>query len=255
MSSLIYRSAKAAFRAAIPHQVSSFFFNGRSPISKAILSLKSKMEGSAAHDDIYDRAYYANYTDEMQVSAKGIVASVVKHFNPSSAIDIGCGSGEVLQRFKEAGIAAKGADLSSAALEYCRSKGLDVDRIDLENPNDVRRWQGDVVMSLEVAEHIPASFADHFVRSLIGMANKAVVITGAPPGQGGTDHVNEQPYEYWIEKFDRLGAPYSAELTSALRSEWAASGVEASRSRNVMVFIKQLSPTAQDHFRSRQDRA
>jgi cyclopropane fatty-acyl-phospholipid synthase-like methyltransferase len=238
MSSLIYRSAKAAFRVAIPHQVSSYFFDGRSPISRAILSIKARLEGSASHDDIYDRAYYANYTEEMEVSARGIVASIVRHFNPSSAIDIGCGSGEVLQRFKEVGIKAKGADLSSAALEYCRSKGLDVDRVDLENQNDVRQWRADVVLSLEVAEHIPASFADHFVRSLIAMANKAVVITGAPPGQGGTDHVNEQPYEYWIEKFNRLGARYSAERTAAFRSEWAASGVEASRSRNVMVFEK-----------------
>jgi SAM-dependent methyltransferase len=235
--SSVYRTAKAAFRSVIPHRVSSYFFNGASPISKAILAVKTKMESAASHDDIYDQTYYANYTDEMEISATGIVASIVKHFAPASAIDIGCGSGEVLKRFKDVGISARGADLSSAALDYCRSKGLDVDRIDLESPSDVRQWRADVVVSLEVAEHIPASFSDHFVRSLISMAKKAVIMTGAPPGQGGTDHVNEQPYEYWIEKFDQLGASYSAELTESFRREWSANNVEASRSRNVMVFL------------------
>ena len=78
-----------------------------------------------------------------------------------------------------------------------------------------------MVISLEVAEHIPEKFADHFVRTLITMAKKAVVITAAPPGQGGTDHVNEQPYEYWIDRFNLAGASYSRELTEAFRNEWA----------------------------------
>jgi SAM-dependent methyltransferase len=236
MSSVVYRSIKATWRAAVPHSVSAYFFNGRSPLSKAILGLKTKLEGAASHDDIYDHAYYANYTEEMDKSAKGMVASIVKHFDPQSAIDIGCGSGEVLKRFEEVGIKACGADLSSAALAYCRSKGLEVFKIDLENPDDTPAWRADVVISLEVAEHIPEKFADHFVRTLITMAKKAVVITAAPPGQGGTDHVNEQPYEYWIDRFNLAGASYSRELTEAFRNEWAAAHVEASRARNVLVF-------------------
>jgi cyclopropane fatty-acyl-phospholipid synthase-like methyltransferase len=236
--SFAYRSIKTTFRSIIPHHISTQLFDGRSALSKAILALKSKMERAASHDEIYDKAYYDNYTEEMERSAVGIVNSIVKHLRPSSAIDIGCGSGEVLKQMCDRGIDARGADLSEAALNYCRSKGLLVEKLDLENVAAAPNWSADTVISLEVAEHLPENVSDHYVSTLISMSRSSIVITAAPPGQGGTDHVNEQPHEYWIDKFSRTGAVYDYVSTEVFRREWLESGVESSRARNVLVFRK-----------------
>jgi len=109
--SVVYRSLKATWRTVIPHSVSSYFFNGKSTISKAILTIKSRLESSASHDDIYDAAYYEHYTDEMNRSAAAMADKIIKALQPRSIIDIGCGFGEVLSAFVQRGVDAKGADL------------------------------------------------------------------------------------------------------------------------------------------------
>ncbi len=236
--SIMYRALKATWRTVIPHRFSGYFFDGRTGLSKALLAIKSVLETKAAHDHVYDAAYYENYTDQMHQSAVVIADTIVETFQPRSVIDIGCGFGEVLNQFALRGVDAKGADLSTAALEKCKSRGLTVRRLDLENPVDIPDWRADVVISTEVAEHLPERFADHYVSVLCALSARAVVMTGAPPGQGGTDHVNEQPYSYWIGKFEQVGMTYSSDITEYLRFEWSKRDVEWTRARNVMVFTK-----------------
>jgi hypothetical protein len=61
------------------------------------------------------------------------------------------------------------------------------------------------VQSLEVAEHLSPSASAGFVQSLARHALRCVLFSAAPPGQGGELHVNERPYEFWCEQFERLG--------------------------------------------------
>ena len=46
-------------------------------------------------------------------------------------LDLGCGRGELLEVFREAGIDARGIDLNEDSLALCRSKGLQVEAADL----------------------------------------------------------------------------------------------------------------------------
>ncbi len=62
----------------------------------------------------------------------------------------------------------------------------------------------DLSFSTEVAEHVPEALADEFVKFMIG-SGRDCVFTAAHPGQGGTGHINEQPQEYWIRKFEAMG--------------------------------------------------
>jgi hypothetical protein len=70
---------------------------------------------------------------------------------------------------------------------------------DLARPLTLNR-QFDLVQSLEVAEHLPETAADQFVDSLV-RHGRLVLFSAATPGQGGENHINEQPWEYWREKF------------------------------------------------------
>ena len=49
----------------------------------------------------------------------------------SGVLDIGCGRGELLEVLRDAGVAARGIDLSAECVAVCRSKGLDAEQADL----------------------------------------------------------------------------------------------------------------------------
>ena len=58
----------------------------------------------------------------------------------------------------------------------------------------------DLVISLEVAEHLKPSSADNFVQNLVTYGD-VILFSAAIQGQGGTNHINEQHPDYWIKKF------------------------------------------------------
>ena len=77
--------------------------------------------------------------------------------------------------------------------------------------SDVTGWRNsfnfpkfDLVVSLQVAEHIPFEFADDLVRGMVAMSDN-VFFSAAEPGQGGIGHINCQSMEYWTEKFVEKG--------------------------------------------------
>jgi hypothetical protein len=56
------------------------------------------------------------------------------------------------------------------------------------------------VLSLEVAEHLPAEAAEDFIRSITSLGD-VVLFSAAIPFQGGYHHLNEQWPEYWARIF------------------------------------------------------
>jgi O-antigen chain-terminating methyltransferase len=80
-------------------------------------------------------------------------------------LDIGCGRGELLEVLKDAGIEARGIDLSEESVVLCRSKGLDAERADLFEYLDAQPdgSVGGIVCS-QVAEHLPPERLPELVR-------------------------------------------------------------------------------------------
>lgn len=120
---------------------------------------------------------------------------------PASVIDFGCGDGAMLRWWGQMGASSLIGIDQHGPDEWARAaRGLHL-RLDLTSPIALDR-RADLVVCLEVAEHLPESAADTLVETLVRHGNR-IVFSAAPPGQGGTDHVNEQPIEYWKEKFAR----------------------------------------------------
>lgn len=71
----------------------------------------------------------------------------------------------------------------------------------LISPDPINRTF-DLAVSLELAEHLPAAASDRFISLLTSLA-PAVLFSAAIPGQGGTEHVNEQWQSSWAERFKR----------------------------------------------------
>lgn len=95
--------------------------------------------------------------------------------------------------------------------------------------------EADVVVSLEVAEHLQESAADSYMDLLCRLGPR-LVLTAATPGQGGTGHVNEQPNEYWIRKLRDRSFLLDESLTRRLRDAWRTGGTADFYHKNLMVF-------------------
>jgi len=67
--------------------------------------------------------------------------------------------------------------------------------------NSMRRF--DLVVSLEVAEHLPTQWAGFFRSSGSCDLARRCCFPRTIPGQGGTHHVNEQWQDYWANLFLR----------------------------------------------------
>jgi cyclopropane fatty-acyl-phospholipid synthase-like methyltransferase len=177
-------------------------------------------------DSIYD-AGYADRIEQSAASSAGTIAqSIAVDLRPRTIIDVGCGTGALLQRLSERGIVTLGLEYAEAALEYCRARNLSVSKFDLERDVPIDSWRSDVAVSMEVAEHLPATAADRYLDLLTKVAS-TVVFSAATPGQGGTGHINEQPHEYWISRFMSREFQVDVELTARWRTEWEAGGVVA----------------------------
>jgi SAM-dependent methyltransferase len=197
-----------------------------------------KLAKNARHDDIYDEAYYQSIIEPtMESSAQIIAATIVEELKPRSVVDVGCGSGRLLEVVAQLGVSGLGLEYAEAGVALCRRRGLTVIQFDIEHhafPND----SADLVISTEVAEHLPASCADRFVDLLCHLANQ-VVLTAAEPGVDGTDHVNEQPTQYWIAKFTARGYRFDQERSHRWRVAWRNQGVAHCFASTVMVFGKE----------------
>jgi hypothetical protein len=92
----------------------------------------------------------------------------------------------------------------------------------------------DFVNCIEVVEHVKEEYVDNLMKSLT--LGQYVLLTHARPGQVGYHHVNCQPREYWVEKFDNYGYKLSEEDTAAIREMTRSSGWHVHRSG--LVFIR-----------------
>lgn len=202
--------------------------------SSVVVSLKQRLLG---HDGIYDAGYYESTVEGPAVRSAGTIAdSILEEFDPKSVVDVGCGTGALLLALRERGCEVFGLEYSKAALEYCWGRGLRVQRFDLERDALDHAPTFDVAISMEVAEHLPEAIADRYIGLLTRLSHQ-IVFTAAQPGQGGSDHVNEQPRAYWIEKFTLRGFSLDGAITDRWRETWRASGrVESWYSDNLLVF-------------------
>jgi len=189
------------------------------------------------HNFIYDQEYFLSRVDPPAAKAAPVMAgSILAEFKPKHVVEVGCGTGALLSVLKTHGCSVRGLEYADAAIAICHERGLDVKKFDIESDASGETKTFDVAISMEVAEHLPERVADRYVALLAGLSD-VQVFTAAHPGQGGRDHVNEQPAAYWIEKFRRHGLSLDEPMTERWRATWVASGlVQNWYTDNLMVF-------------------
>ncbi len=141
-----------------------------------------------------------NQRDANHHSALAILSSVFRVYRPSSVLDVGCGLGTWLAVASRLGVGKiRGVDgpwLDESLLEVSPEC---VAKVDLEADFDLGD-RFDLVISLEVGEHLSESASASFVASLTRHA-PVVLFSAAIPFQGGHHHVNERWPSYWAARF------------------------------------------------------
>jgi len=143
---------------------------------------------------------YAGIEQEELPQAKRIAKYVAENMTVRNVVDIGCGPGTYVRALREAGQQAAGYDIDD------RVKGKEAEGLHCESLFDLKLTEpADLILCLEVAEHIEEAKADAVVDSVVRNLAKGGFLfwSAAQPGQGGDGHVNCQPKQYWADKLGR----------------------------------------------------
>ena len=148
----------------------------------------------------YAELFFRYQREGSKRSARRLLPEVIDPLGVRSVLDIGCGAGAWVAACKDLGVSdgwgVDGAYLERSLLLFEQSK---FQAKDITQPFDLGRTF-DLVLCLEVAEHVPKAAVESLVDNIVRHGKK-VLFSAAPPGQGGEDHINEQPYEYWRDLF------------------------------------------------------
>jgi hypothetical protein len=188
--------------------------------------------------DHYTASFYELQKTGSYRSATKFFQHLFKHYIPQSIVDFGAGVGTWLSAAKQLGI--------SEVLAIDGNWVEKIERIDLSIPyifhdleeriNLDKRF--DLVISLEVAEHLTLPRAATFIDDIC-KASDLVMFGAAMKDQGGSNHINEQDQTYWIEMFRLRGY----ECIDFFRAPfWLDNTIEPWYIQNTFIFIKMGDP-------------
>ncbi|HLT73024.1 MAG TPA: methyltransferase domain-containing protein [Cyclobacteriaceae bacterium] len=167
-------------------------------------------------------------------AAEVIVPLIMDLFPVTSVLDVGCGLGTWMRVFQDAGV----KDILGIDGDYVDKSKLVISEEhffsrDLRMPFDLGR-KFDLVISLEVAEHLPPQHAGTFISSLCAHSDR-IIFSAAIPGQGGQNHLNEQWSTYWTEML----AQHGYQRIDAIRPQvWNLKSVDVWYRQNMFVYAK-----------------
>ena len=186
----------------------------------------------------YGTDFYDSQRDGSRRSAEIILSRVFDLIRPTSVIDVGCGEGYWLDVAGKLGV----PQICGLDGDYVSRQRLVIPEqcfvaTDLSKPFNLDK-RFDFAMCMEVAEHLQPSVAESFVLSLTKLA-PAILFSAAIPGQGGTDHHNEQWPSYWSNLF----CSHDFVCVDFLRPKiWQDTRIEVWYRQNSLLFL------SKDHF-------
>jgi SAM-dependent methyltransferase len=147
--------------------------------------------------------------DHNTTSAKEIIPYILSILpeHPKSILDVGCGIGQWLNVFKDNKTQnVLGIDGSHVPKDKLMiNSTLEFLEYDLRLVHNLRLEKTyDLVLNLEVAEHLPEENANDLINFLTNSGD-IIIFSAAIIGQTGENHLNEQNPTYWKSKFSQRG--------------------------------------------------
>lgn len=152
-----------------------------------------------------------------------VVDAIVSTLHPRKVIDVGCGNGDLVVGFqkslKQPAYGIEGTMNALDSMEPWMQNYIFIRDIRKHLGYDFLVHKMDLAICFEVAEHIEDDYADVFVDNLC-LLSDTILMSAAPPGQGGHCHVNCQPWDYWFHKFTNRGYRHNHDVVDELKRIW-----------------------------------
>jgi regulator of replication initiation timing len=144
---------------------------------------------------------------------------IITDLQPRTALDAGCAYGMLVEVLRDRGVEAWGLDISEYALRQARA--------------DIQPylWQGsvidplpqryDLIICIEVLEHLPKAEAELAIANLCASADD-IVFSSTPLDYREPTHYSVQPPEAWAQAFARQGFFREMDLDLDFMAPWAA---------------------------------
>jgi SAM-dependent methyltransferase len=148
----------------------------------------------------------------------GIADRIVSGIRPARVLDAGCALGFLVETLRDRGVDATGIDLSSYAIEHVYEPIRPFCRLgSIAEPFPGRY---DLIVSIEVVEHMPAREAERAIQNICEHADD-VLFSSTPYDYRETTHVNVHGPEYWAEQFARHGFYRDVDFDASFVTAWA----------------------------------
>lgn len=149
----------------------------------------------------------------------GIAQRIASDLNPTSVLDAGCALGMLVEGLRRRGVEAWGIDISEFAINnvapeitpFCKVASI----------LDHFPQQYDLIVSIEVLEHLPPADASRAVENLCKHSNN-VLISTSPVDYTEPTHINVQQPDYWARKFASAGFFHDLDFDASFITPWAA---------------------------------
>lgn len=174
--------------------------------------------------------------------AKTALPYLIGDHTPRHLLDVGCGTGTWLRAALDLGVErVRGIDGVRVARE-----GLHVDDSLITQCDFRDDWHVDgdydLVLCLEVAEHLEEAHARRFIRNLTHCGDR-IIFSAANPWQLGQHHVNCQWPRYWQGLFNQCGFVCHDTLRWKI---WDINGIEPWYRQNVFCAIRDESASGSE---------
>jgi SAM-dependent methyltransferase len=194
-----------------------------------------KDKGFELFKNTYPMDFYSDRDEQTYKSAEIVISYIMNWLKPQTVVDIGCNVGTWLRIFKKYGChSVLGVDTAAVPEQYLEIDNSEFLAHDLETRLLIDK-KFNLAISLEVAEHLDAQYADIFVESLTRLS-PIILFSAAIPNQGGINHINEQWQDYWKEKFQRHN--YLC-IDKIRRDIWNNSNVYYWYRQNILLYVEE----------------
>ena len=189
----------------------------------------------------YGSKFHRSRDSNTALAAERILRPLLELTCARSVCDVGCGVGTWLRVARElgvgeiAGFEGTWVAESSLLIEPCLVERRNLEERIFSN----RRF--DLVLCLEVAEHLSVSRAETLVSDLAGLSD-VVLFSAAIPHQGGTGHRNERWQSYWARLFSKHGYEAFDFVRPAI---WADPELPFWYRQNALLYARDDSPLAE----------
>ncbi len=169
------------------------------------LAICARFSGGVFLMSVYNQQFFDGQVDESHRAASLILPFIFETINPKSILDYGCGTGSWAAVAKQIGanrvLGIDGPWVNKDMLKIHPDEFVAVDS-EIDAFPDVGEF--DLAISMEVLEHLNDRTAKAAL-DFLSQRSKYILLSVAIPGQGGTNHINEQWQSYYARYLGERG--------------------------------------------------